>query len=226
MHARPDAPCATRYFILWSLAALLAIMAWDASGLDLPLARWFGNARGFALMHHWWLQNLLHDGVRLVSWALVALLVLAIWWPMGPLRALPRGSRVGMVIGMLLAALAVQGLKRISYTSCPWSLAEFGGAAAYVSHWQWGVRDGGSGHCFPAGHASVAFSYLGAWFWLRPWAPRLARGWLIATLLAGLVFGTVQMARGAHYLSHVLWAGWVCWVVGGAWWLGAKRRLA
>ena len=42
----------------------------------------------------------------------------------------------------------------------------------------------------------------------------------------GLGFGLVQMVRGAHYFSHVLWAGWVCWVAGGLFWLAmqALRR--
>ena len=29
--------------------ALLGLLAWDYSGLDLTLAGWFGNAQGFAL---------------------------------------------------------------------------------------------------------------------------------------------------------------------------------
>ena len=101
---------------------------------------------------------------------------------------------------------------------------EFGGTARYVSHWQWGVRDGGGGHCFPAGHASTGFAYLGAWFWLRRAAPRAATAWLIGALLVGLGLGLVQQVRGAHYMSHTLWTAWLCWVVSGTvWWV--QRRI-
>ena len=212
-------PLTWRRYLGWTLAALLAVLAWDASALDLPLARAFGSARGFALTHDWWLQEVLHTGARQAAWALVLLLAVMVWRPLGPLRALPRADRAGLLAGLLLAALAVQLLKRASATSCPWDLVEFGGTAHYVSHWRWGVADGG-GHCFPAGHASTAFSFVAGWFWLRPWAPRAARAWLALTLLAGALFGAVQMARGAHYLSHVLWAGWTCWLVGGLAWFG------
>ena len=52
-------------FLACTAAALALALAWDASALDLPLARWFGTAQGFALTHDWWLQNVLHTGARL-----------------------------------------------------------------------------------------------------------------------------------------------------------------
>jgi membrane-associated PAP2 superfamily phosphatase len=216
------APLTPARLLTWTALALMVIAAWDATGLDLPLTRAFGGPDGFALTHDWWLKNLLHNGAQRLGWALAALLALMVWRPIGALRALPRAERVYLLAGVLLAMLAVQALKYISLTSCPWSLAEFGGRAAYVSHWQWGVRDGGSGRCFPAGHASTGFCWLAGWFWLRPRAPRAARWWLAASLLAGLTLGAVQVARGAHYPSHVLWSGWVCWTVGGAFWLAVR----
>lgn len=215
-------PLTPSRFLAWTAAALLPVLAWDATALDVPLAHWFGSAQGFALTHDWWLQAVLHTGARQVAWALVLALVVMIWKPLGPLRALPRADRVGLVAGIVLAALVVQLLKRASLTSCPWDLQAFGGTAHYVSHWRWGLADGGGGHCFPAGHASTAFAFLAAFFWLRPWAPRAARTGLVLTLLAGLLFGTVQMARGAHFFSHVLWAGWFCWLAGGLLWCAVQ----
>ena len=44
-------------FLACTAAALALALAWDASALDLPLARWFGTAQGFALTHDWWLQK-------------------------------------------------------------------------------------------------------------------------------------------------------------------------
>lgn len=212
-------PLSPTRFLAWTAAALALVLAWDASALDLPLARWFGNAQGFGLTHDWWLQQVLHTGARQAAWAWMLALAVMAWRPRGALRMLPRADRLGLVAGILLAALVVQLLKRSSLTSCPWDLQAFGGSARHVSHWRWGVADGGGGHCFPAGHASTAFAFLAGFFWLRPWAPRAACLWLIATLLAGLTLGAVQMARGAHFLSHVLWAGWFCWLAGGLlWW--------
>jgi membrane-associated PAP2 superfamily phosphatase len=129
-------------------------------------------------------------------------------------QGLDRASRVQLALTVLASVLAVSLLKQASHTSCPWDLQEFGGMAHYVSHWSWGVRDGGPGGCFPAGHASTAFAYLGGYFVLRRVAPRIALAWLAAALVGGLLLGVTQQLRGAHYMSHTLWSGWVCWTVG------------
>src|SRR2546425_7832764 len=42
--------------LLWTLAALAVVLAWDASALDLAMARWFGDADGFALRSDWFFE--------------------------------------------------------------------------------------------------------------------------------------------------------------------------
>jgi hypothetical protein len=125
---------------------------------------------------------------------------------------------------VLASVIAVSILKNLSQTSCPWDLQEFGGVARYVSHWSWGVNDGGPGGCFPAGHASAAFAYVGGYFVLRRVSPRVAAVWLCVAVVAGLVLGVAQQLRGAHYMSHTLWTAWVCWAVGFAIELAVTRR--
>lgn len=203
---------------LWALTLLLLAGAvlWDAGGLDLPLARWAGSAQGFAWRSVPALVLWLHEVPRALSMALLVLLCIGAVWPWGFLRRLARRERVQLVLSVL-AAIAVSTLvKRISSSSCPWDLAEFGGVARHVSHWRWGVQDGGPGHCFPAGHASAAFGFVAGWFVLRRARPgsALATAWLLAALAGGLVLGLAQQLRGAHYLSHTLWTAWICWTVG------------
>jgi membrane-associated PAP2 superfamily phosphatase len=36
---------------------------------------------------------------------------------------------------------------------------------------------------------------------------------LIGVLALGVLLGAVQTLRGAHYPSHTLWAGWMCWSI-------------
>jgi membrane-associated PAP2 superfamily phosphatase len=193
-----------------TLACLAAALAWDAAGFDLPLARLAGSAAGFPARHSWWLAEVLHEGGRRLSWLLALAICLAPWWPVGPLRRLPRGRRVQLAVSTLVAASAVALLKAGSSTSCPWDLAEFGGAASYVSHWD-AVPDGGSGRCFPAGHASSGFSFVGGYFAFRRSDSLVAQAWLIAAVAAGLLLGLAQQWRGAHFASHTLWSGVVCW---------------
>ena len=188
------------------------LLAWDFSGQDIVLTRAFGTTQGFAWRNHWLTSEVMHGWVRSIGWIVFAALLVSIWRPWGFMRALTRGERARWVVVTGLCAALIPLLKKASATSCPWSLAEFGGGAAqYVPHWMLGVRDGGSGGCFPSGHAATAFAFLGGWFVLRAKAPRAARWWLGLTLLAGAVLGWVQVMRGAHYLSHSLWTAWVCW---------------
>lgn len=195
------------------LVCLPILLLWDAGGLDLQVTRLFGSAQGFALRDHMLLTTVMHEGARTLSWAVTAWLVLGIAFPTGLQRRLARADRIRWAVATLLAATAVSLIKAVSWTSCPWDLAEFGGVAQYISHWQLGLRDGGSGHCFPAGHAAAGFAHLAGWFALRHHAPRAARWWLAAALLAGLALGLAQQLRGAHHLSHTLWSAWVCTVV-------------
>ena len=201
---------------LWALTLLLFVLLalWDATGLDLPLARWFGSPQGFAWRHQPLFVLLLHELPRLAGGALLAALLLGVFRPWGFLRGLAPGERWQLLLSIAGGALAISALKRLNHTSCPWDLAEFGGVAQYVSHWLWGVRDAGAGHCFPAGHASTAFAYLAGWFVLRRSAARVAGPWLLWAMLAGMVLGLAQQMRGAHYMSHTLWTAWICWAWG------------
>jgi membrane-associated PAP2 superfamily phosphatase len=200
---------------LFTLIALAALLAWDATGGDLALARRVGTPFGFPWRENGFLVEVMHKGARDLSWLLVSVLFVAVRWPVGFLRRLDRPGRIQLALTVLASVLAVSLIKHASRTSCPWDLNEFGGVASYVSHWSWGVGDGGPGGCFPAGHASAAFGYVGGYFVLRRVSPpSVARIWLGVALAAGLALGWSQQLRGAHYMSHTLWTAWVCWVVG------------
>ncbi|NRF71892.1 phosphatase PAP2 family protein [Aquincola sp. S2] len=210
MQARPFPSVAT------AALSIPLLLAWEASGGDRLVAGLAGGPLGFAWREHWLLTSLLHEGGRRVSWALVLALSLGVWWPVGPLRQLDSARRMQLAATPLAAALAVALPKGLNATSCPWDLADFGGVAQRVDHWIGFLHsDGGSGHCFPAGHASAGFCFFGGYFVFRTDQPALARAWFAAALLAGLVFGLAQQWRGAHFMSHTLWSGWLCWVIAG-----------
>jgi len=203
-----------RRHLLVTLLALALLFAFDASPLDLLLARPLGTPSGFPWRDHWLLYDVLHEGGRRLSWLLALLLTLAVWWPVGVLNRLAQRERVQLAVVVLASVLLIGALKWLSLTSCPWELAEFGGVARYLSHWQPGP-DGGSGHCFPAGHASAGFAFVGGYFVLRRHAERAAWAWLAIALGAGLVMGVAQQLRGAHFMSHTLWTAWFCWTLAG-----------
>lgn len=200
-----------RFDLLIAGLALLLLLAWDLSGLDLATARQFGGSDGFAWRDHFLTSRVMHDGGRWLGFAVLAVMVANVGWPLWP-----GPSRRQRLVGMgstVLCLLAIPALKQVSPTSCPWDLSEFGGIAQHVSHWRFGVSDGGPGRCFPSGHAIAAFAFFGGYFMLRERHPRAARTWLAGVLVLGAAFGVAQLARGAHYPSHTLWSGWLCWVL-------------
>jgi membrane-associated PAP2 superfamily phosphatase len=208
-----------------ALLTLLLLLAWEASGADLPLSRLFGGAEGFAWRNHWLLSAVLHDGMAWAARGLFLLLGLNVLRPLPLIGALPRTLRLRWWLITLLCALSVSLLKRHSLVSCPWSLAEFGGGAALIPHlspaaW-WGAGDGGPGRCFPAGHVSNAFAFVVGALALRTVSARAARLWLVAVCTLGLLLGLTQLVRGAHFASHSLWTAWLCFSLSALVWHGA-----
>jgi membrane-associated PAP2 superfamily phosphatase len=202
-----------------ALVGLLALLAWESTGLDLVLSRVYGTPNGFPWRDAWVTRALLHDGGRAAAWCVMAFVAGRALLPAArdPQRA-ERWYWIGVAVVCLVL---VPTIKQFSRSSCPWDLAEFGGVAAYVPHWQLGQYDGGPGHCFPSGHAVAAFGFLSVYFGWRDHQPWLARLCLASVCIAGALFGWAQLARGAHYVSHTLWSAWLCWVVcslAARWW--------
>jgi membrane-associated PAP2 superfamily phosphatase len=208
--------------VLVLFASLAALLLWDYSGLDWRLIQQFGTRSGFAWRDHWFTFNVLHNGGRYLAILVFLWMLLSLLLPTGIATALSQRERLWWVITTVICASVVPVVKAKSLTSCPWSLSEFGGVAKYVSHWSFGQADSGGGHCFPSGHASNAFAFLPGWFVLRGVSARAARGWLIALLLVGALFGLAQMMRGAHYASHTMWTAWICLLISLLSWHGFK----
>ncbi len=89
----------------------------------------------------------------------------------------------------------------------PRQTVEFGGDMHYAPPLQ--PRFGQEGRSFTCGHCSVGFSLLAFWFIFKRRHRRLAWLSLLAASLAGLLVGAARMAAGGHYLSDVLWSGFV-----------------
>ena len=141
--------------------------------------------QGFPLRQAWAFEVLGH---KMLKWLMVGFWVLCL--------AMGGAARRGALYMVLIAAIVVV-LKHYSPVSCPWDLPEFGG------------RNPGAGRCLPAGHPITGFALFGLYLALRP--ARAANYALAAGLLIGLLAGAVQVARGAHFPSHVLWTAWVAW---------------
>lgn len=185
------AAAGTRRQLAFAAAALVLLLAFHAAGLDRAASSLFYDpaARSFPLRDDWFLARIGHEGIK---WAMLA------FWAgcLGLGGAWRRGA-----LYMALIAAVVGILRHYSPFSCPWDLVEYGG------------RNPDAGRCLPAGHPLVGFTLLGLHLALKERRPRAARIAAAAALAIGFAAGAVQVARGAHFVSHVLWTAWIAWAV-------------
>lgn len=198
--------------------ALGLTIAWEVLGLDGWVMAEIGTPQGFPLRDHPFLAEVLHKQLKNALLVLYCLAWLMVFRPTGLVRQFSLRQRWSAIVGVTLSLLVISSLKRFSTTSCPWEWEMFGGMAQPLSHWVWGVLDGGTGHCFPGGHASGALAFLSlSWLCLSAEsvvAQRWGRHLLWACLGLGALMGLTQTLRGAHPPSHTLWTAWICAAVG------------
>ena len=202
------------------LAGALALLAMLAlTDLDREIARRFFDVDGgtFPLTNDWWLKTALHDAVRTAA-ALAGLAVLAVTaaaWLVPRLRAVRSGRQelAFVAVAAFGSAALVAAVKHYSGHACPWDVVEFGGPAPYrpllTPHEGLPPIEG----CVPAAHPLVGYAWLCVAFALYPRAPRAARIAAWAALGIGTAAGAVQVMRGAHFVSHVLWTAWAVWAI-------------
>jgi len=187
--------------------------------VDLSIARWFFDdvRRVFPLTNQWLLKTVLHDAARTTSvLAALGLMVLAgTSYLVRGWRAIRvhRAELLFVSIAMLAAAATVGALKYFSSHACPWDLTAFGGSVAYHALLDAQAATPDVAGCFPAAHPLTGYAWLAVGFVLYPMSRRRAwQAWAFAFGL-GTLFGAVQIARGAHFPSHILWSAWVVWSV-------------
>lgn len=216
----PD--CSRSSFLppLWliaPLALLILLPAMELTGIDHTVSNWFYDAstQAFPLRNTFLLETVMHYWTKYAVILATCLFAAAV----GFTYIIPalRGQRrrlLFIVLAMTVAPLTVTALKQVTDRPCPWDLGEYGGAVAYTHLFQARPEPHTQGLCFPAGHASTGFALLALYFAAHhARRRRLARLALAAGIGAGLALGLGRVAQGAHFISHVLWSGLVCWSV-------------
>lgn len=206
-----------RRWLIAPLVLLAALLAMETTGTDLAISHWFYDAaaRTFPLRHTFLLDTVLHHWIKYV--VILATCVIAAAYTFTYLAPALRNQRrllLFLALAMALAPLTVSALKQVTDRPCPWDLVDFGGDAPYAHLFEAREQSHGQGLCFPAGHAATGFALMAFFFAAhRQRRPALARAALLAGTLAGVGLGVGRVAQGAHFLSHVLWSGLVCWLV-------------
>jgi len=155
----------------------------------------------------WWANGLIHvGGIRLVIAVGVASLAAALY--PGPVTR--RWAGLYLVACILLGPGLVRLGKEATNVDCPRQLARYGRDRAYVPLFEWKPDGAARGSCFPGGHSSGAFAFLGFFFLARRRRPRLAPLALVAAASLGATYAFGQWARGAHFPSHDVASALVC----------------
>lgn len=207
-----------RFEALMICAVLVALLIWDASGLDLWISAKIAGTnsplvQGFSMRHAWLTETLMHRGGKFFYGIVFILVAYNYFRPFTSVLKDDRSAQRWWFATMILCIAAISLTKYFSKSSCPWELSNFGGTAQYLSHWNFALNDGGPGRCFPSGHVSGAFAMLALSFAVRPVSAKLANQVLIAVLVIGSVLGAGQVLRGAHFVSHVSYSAWISWVI-------------
>ena len=209
----------TLHLALPSAFALFMVFIYPHTHLDAWLIAPFYDTQlpGFPLKRNWFVETVMHLGFKYVV-IMISLIFLSLFL-LGFVKNKPvwikqyQRAFIWTFIGMVISTTAISFIKHMSNHSCPWDLTMYGGHQPYLQLFQALPSGAKPGHCFPGGHASAGFSLMAIYFGFRNIRPLIARTALYAGLIAGLVMGWGQMMRGAHFMSHNLWTGWVVWML-------------
>ncbi len=207
--------------------AVLLLIAFEPTLLDVRIQNFFFDpaTRAFPLEDDWFLETVVHDAgklpVILTGVALFGLFVASFRRP--ALVSWRRRLLMGALC-VALSPLAVAGLKANSAIHCPKNLEMYGGRQPYVRLFDAVPEGAKRGHCWPGGHSSGGFALMGLYFVFRGRKPRLSRACLAGGIVYGLALGFGRGIQGAHFVSHTLWAGLVCWAVALALYEAIVRR--
>lgn len=206
-----------RIWLLAPLALLVALLVMEMTAVDRTVSHWFYDTatHAFPLRQTFLLETVLHYWTKYLVTLVICLFAAAVGFTyLAPALRPRRRLLLFIALAMTLAPLVVTAMKQVTDRPCPWNLVEFGGAVPHTHLFEAREQPHARGLCFPAGHASTGFALLAFFFAAhREGRHRLARTALLAGLLAGLTLGLGRIAQGAHFVSHVLWSGVVCWLV-------------
>ncbi len=204
-------------WLLIPLALLAALLAMENTSIDQMISNWFydRSAHVFPLRYVFFFDTVLHHWAKylvILATCMMAAVLLLSW--VIPALARWRATLLFLALAMTLAPLTVSLLKLVTDRPCPWDFVEFGGLEPYTHLFQFRGTAHARGQCFPAGHAATGFALMAFFFvFHREHRDALARAALLAGISAGVLLGLGRIAQGAHFMSHVLWSGLLCWLV-------------
>jgi lipid A 4'-phosphatase len=198
----------------WALLAALLLCAAVFllfPQLDLAAsALFYRPERGFVLLAYpaWQdFKDVVNDVPKVIVIGCAAFLVLS--------HALRRWQslRYGALFTALLLALgagaAVNAVKDLWGRARPIQIQQFGGTQQFTPALV-PAHQCERNCAFTSGHAAIGFALMAPAFFDR----RRRRAWFAAGIAGGVLLGVMRMAQGGHFLSDVVFSGWIVFGVG------------
>ncbi|MDD2832637.1 MAG: phosphatase PAP2 family protein [Methylotenera sp.] len=204
-----------KHLLASMFVAALMLLVYPVLHIDTNLTDLFfdANQQRFPLKRDLFLTQWMHIGLK---WLMVAVAVssLVLWISSYLLTSIKayRAPLLWVFVGMVVSTAVVAIFKHYNQHACPWDLAMYGGSYPLLILFEQLPAGIKAGRCFPAGHPSGGFALMAFYFAFITRHPTFAKLMLLSGLFMGLVMGGVQIVRGAHFLSHVLWSGWAVWM--------------
>jgi membrane-associated PAP2 superfamily phosphatase len=203
--------------LLIPVVALLAISTLLMAGNgDQWLADHIYQLEGgrWLLRDAWVTSHLIHHGGKSLSvLAAVLTLVTLLWASVDARGQRCRRPLLYLLLTVALSTGLVSLLKSAIPMDCPWDLSRYGGFREFVGLFETRPDGMPGAACFPGGHASAGYAWVSLYFVALVLRPAWRWPALALPLLVGAIFGIGQQLRGAHFLSHDVWALGISWLL-------------
>lgn len=205
--------------ILLVLVCVTTPVFW-VTNLDREAAALFyqaGDGNNLWPWRDWWLWHLLYRYANFfTSITVIGILIsIAFGYVMPRFQQLRRPALYLLLVIALGPGLVVNLVFKDHWgRPRPLQITEFGGPHQYVPPLKIGNTNGKS---FTCGHCSVGFMFFALYF-----LSRKRKGFYFAlTVIFGLTLGLTRMAMGGHFMSDILWSGYlvffVAWLIYYGW---------
>ena len=200
------------FFVAWFI---------NYTEFDLKVADFLYGWEGGEYLHQWPLRNafleryILHDyGHHLVVIAAISLLFITISSRYIIALTPYKNGFLYLLLSFIITVVIVGILKKTTHVNCPWDLIRYGGLQPLVGTFDALPSNVKPGHCFPGGHATGGYGWIGLFYFCRMYFPKWRWLALLIVLGLGITFDVTQQLRGAHFLSHGMWtlaiSWWIC----------------
>ncbi len=191
-----------------SLLLVAVVLIAGTTDLDIRLADGIYDAAAgrWPVSHSGWLRAVAYEGAKyalgVIALGLLAGLLRPAW-----LRhvGLARAEAGFLLVCLVTVPVVVAAVKYSSGVACAAELARYGGPYPDAAG-HFGLRALAGSYaargCWPSGHASGGYALLALGMLDRPAFVRL-RLWATGAAV-GTLMGAYQIARGAHFASHVV----------------------